>query len=166
MIYLQFFLYLMLAVISDSAEARFVENGQICHYVGKHRHKSCRDPLDSGEIQRVLEEERQWNMEFAIEKRYDLCQFSMFKGWSSEQERLRGKIKSEQNILEFINKERYWASEDIRKSNVLPSETVRSAYGTLALYNGMAATANEKLSLYSWCLECAKRQPKNYKDCK
>lgn len=153
-------------LVFPHAHARFVENGQICSRVGKHMTKSCREPKDQSELIAVIEEEKYWNERINLSNRYDSCEFSVFRGWDSEIARLEKKKKSEIKFLELINSERYWAAEDIRKRNVLPSDTVRSAYDTLGAFNPMAEKSQQKLNLYTWCVECAKRSPKSYEDCR
>ena len=69
-------------------------------------------------------------------------------------------------MLGFANSEKYWAAEDIRKSEVLPSETVRSAYSTMSIFNQMSSESEKKIALNNWCLSCAMKKPKDYMDCR
>jgi hypothetical protein len=79
---------------------------------------------------------------------------------------LKKKIESEKSFLGLANTERYWANEDIRKSAVLPSETVRSAYDTLSTFNGMAAESQKQIASLEWCVQCAMKRPTGEADCR
>jgi hypothetical protein len=157
---------ILISLFLTNSAFGWVENGQICNYQGKYSRKNCRDPKDAADLQKALDDDKVTRTSIALSNRYEACQFSILKGWSSEVDRLKKKIESEKYFLGLANSERYWANEDIKKSPVLPSETVRSAYETLSTYNGMAADSQKQLALYEWCLQCAMKKPKGEADCK
>ena len=154
-----------LNIFTSTPALAWVENGQICNYSGKYSRKTCRDPKDAADLQRALDDDNATRARIALTNRYDSCQFSVFKGWPSEVSRLRKKIESEKYILGLANSEKYWAAQDIGKSALLPSETVRSAYQTLSTFNTLASDSQKQLALYEWCLHCALKNPNSEKDC-
>jgi len=147
------------------AEARFVENGQICSIAGRHQIKRCRPPKDQQELQAVLAEQKATEIRISASNKFDSCGFSMFKGWPAEIGRLQKNIESKKFILGFSQKEIYWANEDLKKSAYLPSETVRAAAETVRFHGGIARDAQIKISTYQWCIQCAMKSPKGYQDC-
>jgi hypothetical protein len=165
---MKIFLKLIVVAIALSihgAFAAFVENGQVCYYSGKFHHKNCRDPKDPSEIQRILDEQREASARLALRERYDSCGFSSFRGWPGEIKRLNELIATQRSVLGFAASERQWALDDLRKSNVLPSETIRSAQQSASIHGGIIQDASRKISTYEWCIACAQRGAKRYEDC-
>jgi hypothetical protein len=141
----------------------YVVGNQVCQKVGASSGRpgkvTCRAPIDEYEIPRLLAQSDYY-------KAINLCQFSVLKGWGSEKERIRSSISLNERIISRLEREVYWASEDIKKSAYLPSETVRTAYETLSRSGSrLQSKRTENIGL-KWCLSCADAQSNGAKNCK
>lgn len=85
----------------------------------------------------------------------DECKFSMFSTWSDEIAKKQKKIKILSEERQEMVTEMYWAQEDIRKQDVLPSETVRDAYDLVKEIRVIIAEDNARLRVEESCLQCA-----------
>ena len=126
----------------------FVKDGKICNTM-KHGGYKCHDPIS----QQALESEQNEDNYYSL---LNACEFSMLKTWSGEIERFNQSIKTSNMVIDKALERIYWAEQDVKKQNYLPSDTIQSAIRTIERNEKTVAMFQEKLQTQEWCLACAK----------
>jgi len=107
----------------------------------------------------------QINEQYQHQKLLESCNFSSFRTWDSEVERIQKNIVGLDQLIKMVSDEIYWANKDISKQDFLPSETVRNAYSQLSVNQMMNAKYQEMKVKNIFCLDCALKRKNGASDC-
>lgn len=133
-------------------------DGKICR-VQKHGGFDCRLPRNPQELTEVRSEDSYYS-------KYNSCEFSVMKTWTGEIERFSKRVNISNKLIEIVREKIYWAEQDIKKQDFLPSDKVRYAISTLSVNSEMLAKYEDQLQTQQWCLSCAEMKKNGASDCK
>jgi hypothetical protein len=148
---------------SSSEQTAFVRDGKLCRYrhSGITQQVECRAPYSAEELASV---EKRLAEDGRDRRREEQCNFSIFRSWDEELERLTKAQKSEEESIPLAQEDARWARRDINNP-YLRSDDVRDAYDLLEMSKESIIDARNKIEELRWCIQCAEKRKAGAHSC-
>lgn len=137
-------------------EDEYASEGKICYNsAGRRGVRHCRDPESPDELRAA---QRKTYADSLYSSTLGACEFSTFRGWPAEVDRLTKKLSSEISWARQTQQDLYWAQQDIDKERFLSSEVVRNAYQARTDAQQQLLASKATIATLQWCVRCANEQ--------
>ena len=97
---------------------------------------------------------------------YMQCNFSRFRSWGGELERLLGEKMAAERSYNFAKRQLADAKSDLEKQAYLSSQQINEARSAISMWQPMAERKLISYVVSDWCIKCAEKRPENWQQCK